>query len=75
MLLDFPVSAGTGSLRIAAAASGKRPVAAVEPHAAVVALGHDAVAVVLDLVNPSGSRRRPRGRAGQARFYALQLTL
>ena len=51
------------------------PVAAVEPHAAVVSLGHDAVAVVLDVVNPTGPRRRPRGRAGQARFYASQLTL
>ena len=51
------------------------PVAGVEPHAAVVALGHDAVAIVLDLVNSARfGRRLFRGR-GQAGFDAPQLTL
>jgi hypothetical protein len=41
----------------------------------VVALGYDAVAVVLDLVNPAWPGRRRFGGAGQARFYAPQLAL
>ncbi len=55
MLLDFPVSAGEVE----------------EPDAAVIALGHDAEAVVLDLVNPTRPGRdflAGRGKHNSWRF-------
>jgi ABC-type molybdate transport system substrate-binding protein len=50
-------------------------VAGVKPHAAVVSLGHNTIAIVLDFVNPARPGRRFRGRAGKAGFDALQLAL
>jgi hypothetical protein len=65
----------SGSARIKSIGLGaKFPIseleAAAQAHAAGVAVGHDAKAVVLDSVNPASPRKRPLGGAGAAGFEA-----
>jgi hypothetical protein len=47
----------------------------VKGHGVPLALGEDAKAVVLDLVNPAGPGRRALGGAGKTGLKALQLAL
>jgi hypothetical protein len=51
------------------------PVSCDEPDAGALAPRHDAEAVMLDLMNPAGTRRRLFGGARQARLKAGQRTI